>query len=171
MRHSSKLGLESLLMVVLLAWAIASSMFAAHYYVQLETAKRDLEALKSSLASIDEELLFFKERSVVVDIALDYGNGTIRWFNDTVLPRGSTVLHALIAVAMRVEYRYGEWGAYVTSVDGVAEKLVSKSEGYSWMWYVYDRAKGKWVLGPVAADKYELKQGDIVKWVYSHWKF
>lgn len=144
------------LLIALLVWALASSSVASYLYLENQR-------LKSSLSSLES-------KAVLVNIAIDYGNGTVVWFNSTPLPSGSTALSALTAVA-RVEYKLSTMGAYVTAVNGVSENIISKSEGYSWLWYKYSPEKKSLEMGPVAADKYTLVNGDIIVWRYEHWKF
>lgn len=148
--------IAGLLVLALLAWAIIASGFAAYLYLENER-------LSASLRS-------YASRTVLVNIGIDYGNGTIVWFNSTPLPSGSSALTALVAVA-KVEYKTSQMGAYVTSVNGVSEKLLSQNEGYSWLWYRYDPGKSQLVMGQVAADKYILANGDVIVWRYEHWKF
>jgi len=163
--------LSDVLLVALLAWAVASTAVAAYEYMRAEGLAAQLSALQASLSAAESELRALRAKVVLVNVAIDYGNGTVRWYNSTPLPVGASVLKALLAVASRVEYTYGAWGAYVTSIDGVSERILSKNEGYSWLWYLYDKREGKWVLGPVASDQYVLKDGDTVLWKYEHWKF
>lgn len=166
-----KVGVTEMLLVALLLWAVAASAIAALQYMKAEELASEVSSLRSSLSATESELRSLRARIIVVNVAIDYGNGTVKWFNETPLPSGASVLKALLAVASRVEYKYGSWGAYVTSVNGVAEAVVSQSEGYSWLWYIYDGSQRKWVRGPVAADQYVLKDGDTVMWRYEHWKF
>lgn len=147
-----KIDYKTALIVALLVWAVVSTGFAVRFYFE------------STLCQSGQ-----KEGLISVSIGIDYGNGTISWHNDTVIPKGSNLLSATVLVA-KVEYKTSSFGAYVTSINGLAEKIVSKNEGYSWMWYIYDREKGELVLGKVAADKYQLRDGDIVVWKYKHWK-
>jgi len=150
---------ERLLVLVLLLWAVAATSAASLLYVENGGLKRELEARERLLGNL-----------VLVSVGIDYGNGTVVWYNETLLPRGATPLSALVAVAV-VEYKVSSMGAYVTSVNGVEEKILSKSEGYSWLWYILDRERGQLVLGPVAADRYKLVSGDVILWRYEHWKF
>ena len=159
-------GLERVLLVVLLVWAVAASAAAAYMYQQAEGLRSELSSAKAALAATESEL---RAKVVHVNVAIDYGNGTVKWFNSTPLPQGATVLTALLCTASRVEYVYGKYGAYVRAVDGVEEKIISKSEGYSWLWYIFK--EGKWAMGPVAADAYKLSDGDTIMWRYEHWKF
>uniref|UniRef100_A0A7C3WTF6 DUF4430 domain-containing protein n=1 Tax=Thermofilum pendens TaxID=2269 RepID=A0A7C3WTF6_THEPE len=153
------LRVERLLVLVLLLWAVAATSAASLLYVENGGLKRELEARERLLGNL-----------VLVSVGIDYGNGTVVWYNETLLPRGATPLSALVAVAV-VEYKVSSMGAYVTSVNGVEEKILSKSEGYSWLWYILDRERGQLVLGPVAADRYKLVSGDVILWRYEHWKF
>ncbi len=162
-------GLERALLVVLLVWAVAASAAAAYMYQRAEGLRAELSSAKAALSATESELRSLRARIVLVNVAIDYGNGTVKWFNSTPLPQGATVLTALLCTASRVEYVYYAYGAYVKSVDGVEEKIISKSEGYSWLWYIFKG--GKWELGPVAADAYKLSDGDTIMWRYEHWKF
>lgn len=150
-----RVGPARILLVLVLAWAIVATTLAAYYYNEYSTYRRLYESLTGKV--------------VVVNIGIDYGNGTRTWYNGTTLPAGSTVLAALTTVS-RVEYTYGQYGAYITSINGVRERIVSKKEGFSWLWYIYNATTGKLEYGPVAADKYVLSNGDTVLWKYEHWK-
>jgi len=163
--------LQSLLLLLVLLWAVAATGLSAKLYLDARSLESRVQALEAILSNVNASLAELVGRAVIVNLAIDYGNGTVRWFNGTVLPRGASVLQALVAVAGRVEYSFGAYGAYVRSVDGVEEKILAPSEGYSWLWYIYDRSSGRWVLGPSAADAYKLEDGAQVKWAYEHWKF
>ncbi len=152
MKASSK----SLLIGILLVWSLLATSLAAYYYNEYSTIKKLYDSLTS--------------KTIVVNIGIDYGNGTLQWFNSTVLPAGATVLSALTSVS-QVEYIYGEYGAYVTAVNNVKENIISKREGYSWLWYIYNVTSGNLEMGPVAADKYVLANGDTIVWKYTHWRF
>ena len=85
-------------------------------------------------------------------------------------PAGLTLFDATSLIA-KVAYKRGSYGIYITSINGVEERIISKSEGYSWLWFIYDNSTRKFVLGAVACDKYVIKDGDMIMWKYSHWKF
>lgn len=166
---ANRAELEKLLLVLLLAWAVVASVIAANTYWQAEELRSELSSAKAALSSAESELRSLRARVVLINVAIDYGNGTVKWFNFTPLPQGATVLTALLCTASRVEYTYGAHGAYVNSVDGVEERIVSKNEGYSWLWYIFE--DGRWEMGVVAADAYRLSDGDTIMWRYEHWKF
>jgi len=166
---ASRAELEKMLLVALLAWAVVASVVAANTYRQAEELRSELSSARAALSSAESELRSLRARVLLVNVAIDYGNGTVKWFNSTPLPQGATVLTALLCVASRVDYTYGTYGVYVKSVDGVEERIVSKNEGYSWLWYAFKG--GKWEMGAVAADAYKLSDGDTIMWRYVHWKF
>lgn len=148
--------LGRILIVVLLVWAIVATGYAVKLYQENMYLQKNLKSLSES--------------TVTVSIGFDYGNGTVVWYNDTFVPRGASLLSATVLL-VNVEYKMSDFGAYVVSINGVSEKLISKNEGFSWMWYIYDSEKEKLVMGPIAADKYVLRDGDIILWKYEHWKF
>ncbi|MCS7104098.1 MAG: DUF4430 domain-containing protein [Thermofilaceae archaeon] len=158
-----------ILLVIILAWAVIASGFAAYAYMRAQSLEAELTPLRVALASTESELKSLRAKIVVVNVAIDYGNGTIKWYNSTPLPQGATVLKALLVTASRVEYTLGQYGAYVTSINGVSEKILSSTEGYSWLWYIFEG--GQWVMGPVASDQYVVKDGDTLMWRYEHWRF
>ncbi|HDH07294.1 MAG TPA: DUF4430 domain-containing protein [Thermoproteales archaeon] len=150
------LKLYRILLVIFLVWSVASTTLMVYYYSKYQRLSGVLEKLPA--------------KTITVDIGIDYGNGTMVWFNGTILPLKSTVFSAIVSVA-NVEYRIGSYGAYIIAINGVREKIVSNREGFSWMWYLYNTTTGKLTLGPVAADKYYLSGGEVIIWKYSHWKF
>ena len=96
--------------------------------------------------------------TVTVDIMVDYGNGTVAWFNGTRVSPGETLLNATLRVA-DVVYTVSEFGAFVDAVNGV-----SGAENHYWLWYTYE---GGWAMGPVGADAWRLHDGDVVAWRYT----
>ncbi len=178
--------LQQALMVALLAWAVVATVVAANYYSAYASALRDLEEARSrcsqlesllseaqaKAASVAKRYADLRAKLVNVSLAIDYGNGTVVWYNGTLVPKGSTLLSLTVLLA-EVEYKvYPGMGVYITSINGVSERIVvAGKEGYSWLWFVYSESEGKWAMGTTAADKYELRDGDLLMWKYSHWKF
>ncbi len=100
------------------------------------------------------------ERLVRVSMGIKYKNGTVEWHNSTVLRSGTTLLEATSKIS-RVNYtEYTGMGCFVDSINGVRNE-----PPYYWMWWYWDRSAG-WTLGPVAADKYVLSDGEVVMWFY-----
>ena len=99
--------------------------------------------------------------TIKISLCIDYGNGTKEWFNGTV-PKGCNLLNATDLIA-EVEYTY--WPAYKASFVDALNGVPNKPP-YFWMWYYWDTQENMWKLGPVSADRYELKPGETVMWRY-----
>jgi len=97
-----------------------------------------------------------------VNLCIDYGNGTVTWFNDTLVPEDCDLLNATKLVA---EVRYTYWPAYKSSFVNAINGVTNNS-AYFWMWYYWDIEENEWILGPVGSDCYKLKPEEIVIWRY-----
>ncbi|MFX0142088.1 MAG: DUF4430 domain-containing protein, partial [Candidatus Hodarchaeota archaeon] len=88
-----------------------------------------------------------------VTLIVDYGNGTIEnWENFELSDYNTTAFNALEEWC-NIEYTdYGDMGIIVESIDGKTG---------NWLYSVNDVSPG------VSAKKYNLKNGDIVKWTFS----
>lgn len=129
-------------------WAIVSTLLAVYYFVQTRHY---------------EDLLRSYERVTMrVDLCINYGNGTKVWHNGTLVPLGCSLLNATVMVA-DVEYVFGEYGAFVNSINGVVTNAT-----HCWFWWSWDVARREWALGPVASDAYVLESGEVVQWYYEH---
>ena len=69
----------------------------------------------------------------------------------------ATAYDALLATGVEVDGT----PSYVTSINGVGEGLAGSASG--WMYMVNDE------VPQVAANEYELKDGDAVVWYYGSW--
>ncbi len=54
---------------------------------------------------------------------------------------------------------YGNYGIFILSINGATQ---STSTGAYWQWY--DWSGTRWILGPVGASSYVLKNGDMLLW-------
>jgi hypothetical protein len=111
--------------------------------------KREHEAL---VADLDEF-------TIKVDIKLDYGNGTVVWYNETRVPLDASLLKATSLVADLETLEKG-LGVLVTSINGV-----EGSPSVFWLWAYLE--EGAWQYGPVGADQWILHNGDTVAWTYA----
>ncbi len=132
-----------LLSALLLIWAISSSLLAIYAHYQLKEAKRTLSG-----------------KIIEVNIGIKYWNGTTKWYNNTKVRSGSTLLDVTTGIA-DVNYTvYPGMGVLVESINGV------KNENpFYWMWWMWTDWEG-WVEGPVAADKYVVSEKEVLLWYY-----
>jgi hypothetical protein len=101
------------------------------------------------IADINDPLKEAHEITLIVD----YGNGTIKTQENFVLTQyNTTAFHALIEWC-EIQYKdYGEMGILVEEIDGIKG---------NWRYSINGEFPG------VSSDKYNLKDEDIVKWVFS----
>jgi hypothetical protein len=139
----TSLGLICLLIVVSYI-AVYYHNESAHYRSLYERAAADLKKL-----------------TMPVNILIDYGNGTRKWYNNTLVPREANLLLATEIIASVKSITYPEMGKFVTNINGVGG-----DPGKYWIWYIWNRNESRWDWGPVACDKYILREGDTVMWRY-----
>jgi len=132
---------------------IVSSYFGLYYYTESMKYQQLYQGALSELM----------QHTVLVNILIDYGNGTKTWYNSTRVPLGASLFNAT-EIVVSLEYTKYEWGVFMTSLNGL-----SADQGHGWLWYVWNPAKGEWDFGPVGADQFILKSGDTVSWVYTAW--
>lgn len=132
-----------LVALVVLCWALAASFMAGFYYYEYND-------LSSKV----------KEAIIAANLGIDYGNGSaLRWFNDTKINAGSTLLDLTKLVAS-VNYTLYSTGAFMNAIDGVWG-----SGGKYWSWYSH--SSFGWALGSVACDRYVVGMNETVVWVCS----
>lgn len=137
-----------LIAVALLCTTIAAGALALNYNYQLRVLEEDYEIVLSELADFTAQ----------VNILVDYGNGTVQWYNDTRIQTGASVLDATV-IACGAEYQTSDFGAFITSVNGV-----QPDSAHFWMWSTYEDG---WEVGMVGADQYNIHDGDIIRWTYT----
>jgi len=138
----------------LICLLIVAAYLAIYYYNESTYYKSLYEKAAAEL----EELKI----PISVNILIDYGNGTQKWYNNTLVPRGkASLLQATKVVASVESITYSGMGEFVTSINGVGG-----DPGRYWIWYIWNKNEGKWDWGPVACDRYVLQEGDTVMWRY-----
>ncbi|MGQ4913158.1 MAG: DUF4430 domain-containing protein [Candidatus Asgardarchaeia archaeon] len=129
--------------IVLLIWALGATSAAAYYYQQYT-------AIQTSYNNLVTGKMF-------VSIGIDYGNGTVEWYNNTIVPQNVTAFDVLLLVA-EVNFTTSSWGVFVNAINGVENNVTMAN--HWWMYYVNGE------MPMVAADRYILHANDIVLWVY-----
>jgi len=107
---------------------------------------------------------YFSVNSVnkVISVQLIIEHGGIRKTHHVLVDRNSSLLDATLAVT-EVEYRITSLGAFVDSIDSLPN---DPDKSMYWLWWYWDWEANSWKLGPVASDKYQVKDGDILLWSY-----
>ncbi len=133
-----------LALVCILCWAVAASLLSGYYYYQYTDLVSRLEKSKA-----------------VINLGIDYGNGTRVWFNGT---RGLTLYDAMLEAGWRVDGEsYGAMGFYVKAINGVEQSI---EQSMYWTWWLWTSLG--WAHGGSACDKYVLSNGEAILWYYSY---
>ncbi|MEM2740296.1 MAG: DUF4430 domain-containing protein [Candidatus Bathyarchaeia archaeon] len=159
-------SVRSYAIVALLVWALLSSIAASWLYMENERLRSDIRSLSMENEMLRSDIGSYTARlSKVnfVDVVIDYGNGTVRVYEDIPIPRDrSTVFQALLSVAY-IRYIEYPFGIFVDSIDGVANDPTANKY---WIYYVYIEGEG-YVMGEVAANLKPISEGDRVSWNYT----
>lgn len=100
--------------------------------------------------------------TVPFKLCINYGNETVVWYNDSRIPINTNLLNS---TQMVVDVQYTYWPAYQASfVDAI--NGVSNSPPYYWMWLYQDVNTTTWTYGPVGADLFIVKSGQVFMWRY-----
>lgn len=129
--------------VSVLCWAIAASLAFGYYYYQYSDLVTRLG-----------------RATVLINLGVDYGNGTRVWFNET---KGLTLYDAMLEAGWQVESTsYGAMGLYIKAINGLEESLSENKYWGWWSWTDYG-----WAHGGSACDKYIVSPSETILWYYS----
>lgn len=126
----------------MLVWALLASLMAGYYYY-----------------SYNDVLSKTRKPILSVNVGVNYGNGTVKWYNGTNVLAGETLLNATSYVA---NVKYTVWagsGAFVDSIDNL-----TNTGSYYWLWWMH--TSFGWAQGQVACDRYIVGDDEIYYWYY-----
>lgn len=130
--------------VIFLVWAIAGSMLAVNYYQTSQQQQTIIDNLTTGTI-------------IRANLAVNYGNGTIVWFNNTLIPYDYTLLNLTQKVAT-VNYSIAGTDVFVNSINGVQGGIGGK-------YWVYDVWNGTaWDIVWTSCNKLVIHYNDIVMW-------
>ena len=156
---------QQILFVILVIWIITTTTLTLYYYQETKRLQKVCEELSKVKEEYEKSLIF-------VNVLINYGNGTIVWYNNTILLRGATVFDAIRRVA-KVNWTKGAYGVFIKAIDGVVGNTT-----HGWVFAIYNRKEkswgmstevNKWVYPGVSVDKILLKNGDIIGFLYYNW--
>jgi len=102
------------------------------------------------------------QTKILVDVLLDYGNGTWKWTSCILSKLGNdTVYNAtqFAAITLNITW-YGD-SIFVDAIDDVWNNYP-----YYWIWWYWNSTESQWIMGPVACNFYVLEDCDIITWYY-----
>lgn len=95
---------------------------------------------------------------VSVSVTMPEGSDAPSEVVEVTVPQGATVYDALMATGWNVQTESGEYGTYVTSINGVANG--SEGEASGWVFTVSDQQVME------GCDACKLNEGDSVQWSF-----
>ena len=142
--------------LALLASAVANLNTSTPAY---QSAAADLSSLWKSY----QNLSTFSGRKALaysVNMLIDFGNGTRRWYNDTsIQPGWNGYVVSLVVLQGNVWAswypQYGEH--FVTGIDGLPQ-TASKS------WFVWEFGRSGWTVSTTGADQIQVNNGTVIAW-------
>ena len=178
------------IILVLLAWSIISTIYLAYYYNEyidavrsqeslvnrLEEFEATLGVLKSQIANLSNVVSAYNEtyidmltrmrmllqRSVAI-LVIDYGNGTIEQHKVYFVEGvNNTVFNLTLAVAeLNYTYYPSLDDYFINGINGVENVMVNSTGGYYWMLYINFEVSDK------GAYQSRVYDGDIIIWNYT----
>jgi len=148
-----KTNMWAIISVIFLVWAVGASTMAASYFQTTQSQQKTIASLE---ALIDEV-------SIRASIAINYGNGTVVWYNDTALPIGINLFNATQKIANLTYYTSTD--IYVTGVNGVMENPLS---GQYWVYQIW--TNGTWEIDwSTTVTTFIVGHNQVVRWTLYTW--
>lgn len=145
--------------VALIAALLVSSTIAGLYLLKYDQAEENANTYLDELNQAAASKVF----SATTDILLDFGNGTLRWFNDTQVQPGWNVYIATVVITkgnMNATW-YPQYGEHlINGIDGVQNTASS-----SWFLFSYNSTT-HWQVAQEGADDLSVYNGTVFAWDY-----
>jgi len=150
------------LILVVATLAIASAQVGAYYYVE-----RSNNGVTSGSSALCNYLTTGPSGAseIVVNTLINYGNGTIKWYNQTTVP-SSWNAYALTMYVTKCDVQTRYYGPplnehFITGINGVNEH-----GSLSWSIWTFCSDQHAWSYSQVGVDLIHLTNGNVLAWVY-----
>ncbi len=149
------------LILGLIAVLLVSAQAAAYYYLQRSYGG----ALSTSSAQCSSNTTSTGNNVVETNTLINYGNGTIRWYNKTNIPSSWNFYQLTFHITNgNVEEQcygppYNEH--YVTGINNVNNR-----NPFYWTVWIFCQSQNAWATSPVGADLIRLSNGETLAWAY-----
>jgi hypothetical protein len=105
-----------------------------------------------------------QNRTLIVNIGINYGAGPVNWRNNTKVPSGENLLNVTMRVATVQYTTFAGMGAFVTAINGRSQNPTAK---LYWTFWVYNTKSHDYELPPVGASAYLLTSNQTIQWYLS----
>jgi len=145
----------------LIAALLVVAQVGAYYYLQRSYGG----ALSTSSAQCSSNNSSQGTSVVETNTLINYGNGTIRWYNETNIPSTWNFYQLTLHLANgNVEQQcygapYNEH--YVTGISNIRDQ-----SPFYWTVWIFCQSQNAWTTSPVGADLIRLSNGETLAWAY-----
>ncbi len=142
----------------LLSSAVAKLNTSTPAYMNASVALASLWSSYERLSSLSGKKAIVYE----VNVLLDFGNDTTKWYNNTsIQPGWDGYVATLVLLKGNVQATwYPQFGEhFVTGLDGVPQTSTAS-------WFFWDSTGGNWSLAPTGADGLQVNNGTSMAWTF-----
>ena len=150
------------LVLGLIAALLVAAQVGAYYYLQrsyggtLSTSSAQCGPSNGSSAGTNV---------VETNTLINYGNGTLRWYNETNIPATwnfyQLTLHLANGNVKEQCYGTPYNEHYVTGINNV-----NNQNPFYWTVWIFCQSQNAWATSPVGADRIRLSNGQTLAWAY-----
>ncbi len=145
-------------MIILLALVVISLSLSAYFYYEYSLQS---SANQSNVSEINYLLVKY-HTALATHILLQYGNGTAKWYNGTIVTAGENLYAATVQVTngnVSATY-YPSFGEHlVTAIYGVGQTKTT-----SWFYWQFNATSFSWQVPSVGADEIMITNGTSYAW-------
>ncbi|HUI86228.1 MAG TPA: hypothetical protein VLY21_03645 [Nitrososphaerales archaeon] len=146
----------------------ASLVYLAQVVSNMNTTSTAYQNASRELPTLWHEYLVLvragqaKVETYSVDMLVDYGNGTSRWTNDTVVQPGWNVYTAtIVALPGKVQ---STWYPYLTGGEDFVDSINGVGYTATTSWFLWTEEAGSWQLASTGANLIPAYNGTVYAW-------
>jgi hypothetical protein len=142
------------IIAILIGIIVIVSGLAASYYFQYNQAESQNKTYVSQLHKLNVKY--------VSKVTIDYGNGTVQWFNDTnVQPGWNLYTLTLLVTNGNVNATCCEFGSHFVQGIGGVQNTNTKD----WFLWTFN-STALWQTAPVGPDEITVENNTVFAWTY-----
>jgi hypothetical protein len=141
----------------LIAIVIIVSGIAALYYYNYDQAELANQSYVAQLKQLDVKY--------ISDIAIDYGNGSKSWYNNTRIEPGLNLYTLTLLVTNgNVNSTCCEFGSHF--VEGIGGVQNNAKTNHYWFVWTFNGTTSSWQTAQAGVDQIKVTNGSVFAWTY-----
>ena len=142
--------------ILLLIIMITSSATIYYYYEYKETSETNRNLLQN-----------FEELHMDINLLINFGNGTVLYFNQTSIPIFFTMYDSTLLITNNTvdSTYYEEFDSYF--VNSIFDMQGNSTHG----WYAWEFKNNKWVISNNGSNNIQLSSGDTIAWYFQSFEY